>query len=373
MVLTQQALLDMLDRLFPVHWMEPLKSPGPGYEILQAAAKIGERASTAAQRLDDGLQLLTALGGGYADAAVEFSRQGLDACTLKAGSIVKASGSGRQFVLIADVVWAAADQATKAATVRAVLPGWSYNVKGPSTSLDGIAIPGEIDTVSKAYEEPAYADSTVAVRQTADAVGGAFPMLDMLGSDRGMPRLTGEHDAAYRQRIRKLDEVVTPKAIVDFVAQLFAQYAEVASFIETFDPAYQTCYDCPPSSTALDPNLFTYDDPRDPVPFRNRWLDETETRGAFVVVVPRMQPITDWGMCYDDTAMNAAAFLSPLVPGGHRALTAYDAPQTLDVALSPGAYDGVDTGAEGVYNGAWSALQSRKAAGVAALLEREGE
>jgi hypothetical protein len=217
----------------------------------------------------------------------------------------------------------------------------------------------------------------MAVRQVADASGGAAPMLDGLGVDRGMPRIAGEGDPAYRLRLRTLPDTVSPGAVDRAVSSIFAPYGKAHDLVETFEMTYQTCWDAPGDPIAAnpdyDPSLCCYDDPRDPVPFRNRWLDAVEHRAAFIVVVPTIGAIEDVGMAYDDPATDSAGHVSP-DSGGRRAYAAFDVPATFSSVLGlQGGYDGFDLPLQAVYLGTWQAIQSVRAAGVAAVVEREGE
>jgi len=232
----------------------------------------------------------------------------------------------------------------------------------------------------------AFIDTTIQVRQLAAATGGRAPMLDGLGADRGLPRLLGEADDPYRLRIRTLPDTVSPGAIKRTVQRLLDPYSLTGDFIETWDVRYQTCWDADPSiptGRGFDPNLFVYDDPRplygagpghpvpNGLPFYNRWLDDVEQRGAFIVVLPVIPSLIDVGMAYDDTGMTPTDFFS--VVGGQRGYPAYDVPSSFSSGIGlQGGYDGFDVGRNAVYLGIWQTLQSIKAAGVAALVELRG-
>jgi hypothetical protein len=103
--------------------------------------------------------------------------------------------------------------------------------------------------------------------------------------------------------------------------------------------------------------------------FYNRWLDDVEFRGAFIIVVPLLTAVSDVGMGYDDTASVPAAFNTT---AGRRACTAYDVPNTLTAELQ-GGYDGFDLSARAVYFALNQTLQKIKAAGVAAIIELQGQ
>lgn len=370
---TQQDFLDLFDRLLPQAWLAPLQAPGPGYEMLQAWAALGARLSLMEDRIRDGSYFVSAAGAVFATAAVTFSRTGTAAVVLKGGSELTCSLTGHIFKLQADVTWPALDVADKAGVAVAQLPGWHGNVTGPVTTADGTVLPGEIDTLSKALQDPPYADTTITVAQDADATGGISPMLDLLGLSRGLTRFPGELDADYKIRCTTLLDTVSPGAVIRFLASVFAKWGHVAQFSEEWDVTWQTCWDAPGVSVNnFDTNLFTYDDNRPAYPMRNRWLDEVEQHGAFVCVVPNLGAMRDCGMGFDDTAMNPAQHVSADTKG-LRGWAAFDVPNTATSDMLAGGYDGFDLPKQGVYSGLWDNLQAIKAAGVAAIVELAGQ
>jgi hypothetical protein len=382
----QSDFLALDEHLVPQHWIIPIRDTGPGYEQLQAQGKIFERVSLAIQRFHCGSFILSASGGERALVTVEFFRDNASAgpITIKAGTIVTTSKGDRRFVTVADVMLTSGGANDLAIQIQAasVASGWQFDVPGPVTALNGEVLPGEIDTVLMLDMDPPYGDPTIAVRQIDDAEGGQAPMLDGLGLDRGLPRANGETDEQYRARIRRLPDTISPDAMKRNILAYLKLFLinPTFDFIETFELRYQTCWDAdqivgrdPNSGEGVfDPNLFVYDDPRPPVPFRNRWLDETEYRGTFIVVIPILALI-DIGMAYDDTATTPADLVIPNTLFGHRAVNAYDVTTDLDPAIVQGSYDGFDISAAAANKGLFDLLQSIKPAGVSAIIEREGE
>jgi len=374
---TQQDLLDMLERILPMHYLQPLKDPGPGYELYQAAAKVGERLSLAVQRFSGDAYILSSSGGVKATGSVVLYRdapsvEGIPV-VVKAGTTFRASKSGRLFVATADVTFAPAALGPLNIPVAALYEGYNYNEPGVVLTPDGTSLEGEIDTIVTLVEDPPMGDITIRARQESEVTGGLSPALDQQGADRGIYRGVGELDASYRGRIRALPDNISPNAVDRALQQLLLPFGISYDFIETFDVRYQTCWDAPPDSIAgsqYDPNLFCYDDPRSPVPFRNRWLDESEHRGAFIVAVPAYGPVSDVGLAYDDTAMNAADLANPL---GNRAVCAYDAPASVEsFGYRLGCFDGYDVGRATTMKALYDTLQNIKAAGIAAVVELEG-
>lgn len=384
---TQQDILDLFDRLLPDHYLAPLKSPGPGYEYLQGVAAMIARVSEAIAHVGNGNYALIATGGSFATATVEFYRATAihGAVILKAGTKVQ-TVHGFTYILQDDVSFGVGDLGPHAATVKSLNKNWTYNLPGQFTRSNGEIVPGSIDRISVPLMVPAFGDPTIQVRQTTDAVGGSAAMLDGLGDNRGVYRRTGETDEQYRPRIVFLPEVVSPTAInlaISNILQPFLdQLGQTYTYIETWEAKYQTGYDFPVNVTLSDPyggapfsgNVFVYDDPRPPFPFMNRYMDENDYRGAFIVVVPPVPCVADFGMLYDDTAMNAGAFQTPV---GRRAITAYNVPSNTSSTVLQGAYDGQDRQADAeksaIYSGLGAMLEQIKAGGVNVEIVLKGQ
>jgi hypothetical protein len=386
--LTQDEILDLFARVTSPSWLDPIKSgAGPGYEMLQAYAQVLVRASTAVEHLACGAYILTSFGGRKATVIVRFTRSSALAgqVTVKTGTVITTSKGDRRFVTSRDAIltFGGSNDLFVDVPAEAVASGWQWNVPGQVTAANGEILPGEIDTIVSLDTDPPFGDPTIRVEQIAFADGGQAPMLDGLGDDRGLIRHDGETDDQYKFRIRTLPDTVSPDAMKRSILAYLKQVLinPTFDFIETFELRYQTCWDAnqvslvqvaTPGSGTFDPNLFCYDDPRPIVPFRNRWLDETEARGAFIVVLP-LFTLHDIGMAYDDTALTPQDLLIPGTVNGQRAVNAYDVTSALNPAILQGSYDGFDFGAAAVNRGLFDLLQSIKPAGVAAIIERQGE
>lgn len=381
----QAYFLAFFDRNFDAGWLAPLKNtPQSGYETLQAFAAVGARLSAAVANLERGNVIVYASGGSKAAGLVEFYRgtATAGAVTIAAGTIVTTSDGGRDFMTTQPAAFGPSDVGPIAVGVIAVAQGWQWNVPGTVVTARGEVLPGAIDTIKSFVQldpasvlpSPTFLDGTIQVKQVADTTGGADPMLDGLGADRGMVRRSGETDPAYRLRIRTLPDTVSKDAIVRQVTAFLLPYGASAQFIETFEQDYQSCWD---AATGMPPgpdfdNLFVYDDPRPAFPFANRWLDDVEFRGAFIVVVPNFPTLRDYGSPWDDTAVDVAATILPSPTNGQRALAAYDLTTTPPGGL-PWCWDGFDSRKQAVYAALWELLQQLKAAGVSAILELQGQ
>ena len=377
---TQDELLSIFDRILPPTYVEPLKDPGPGYEILQAYAKLFERVSKSVEILSNDSFILSANSGAKAIGSVKLYRDAAHpesiTVIVKSGSIVTTSNGGKDFETIADITFGPTDLGPFDVGVQAIAVGYEYNVLGQATTADGTVIAGEIDTVKNLVEIPDLGDATIKVAQILPTLGGTDSALDSLGLDKGMGRLSGEEDSSYRTRIRTLPDTISKDAILRAVQAMLVPVSASYSYIETWQHEYQECWDSPATAitgSTFNPNLFVYDDPdADAYPFRNRWMDELDHRGCFIVIVSQIQPIMDVGLMYDDIMLLPSQFMSSLT-GGSRAATAYDVPNDINYGYVRGGYDGFDPPRQAIYKGLYDLLQEIKPAGVSAIVELRGQ
>lgn len=189
--MSQDDLLALFDRLLPNHYLAPLKSPGPGYEYLQAVAKMNARVSEAVAHMATGCYIGSATGGTYATATVEFYRDSFlyGAVTLLKGTVV-GTEDGYLYQTMAEVSFGATDLGPHAVQVQALTRGWNWNKPGPVVTASGATVVGSITQLVGPVVSPVAAnfDPTLQVRQTTEATGGSSPMLDGLGLDRGILR-----------------------------------------------------------------------------------------------------------------------------------------------------------------------------------------
>ena len=455
---TATDFLNLFDRLFPLHWLGPIKDPGPGYEVLQAYAKMMARASTAVCVLGGNAFITSAHGGSLAAGAVSLVRDSANALltgahatvsavaggkatitglldvtaamvgsyltlsdcystanegswlitdflssssvkiantgavapdgndgnidwyigipvTVKAGTVVTCSRGGQDFKTTADVTFYPGTFGPYSVGVVAIAKGYEWNRTGTVLTADGTVLAGDIDTIKTLIEDPPLGDLSIRVQHLVDTSGGADAALDQLGLDRGISRRAGEDDVTYRGRVSALPDTISPGAVARACKAALEAYGAGFEIIETWDIAYQTCWDAPfdpIAGSSYDPTCCVYDDPRPATPFRGRWMDESELRGCFIVVVDPLPPIADTGMVYDDTALNATA-LYYTQTGGSRAVGAWDVPSTLGFGYLQGCWDGYDAAKAALFSGLYQTLQAIKAAGVVAVIELNGE
>jgi|WetSurSiteA1Bulk_404760.scaffolds.fasta_scaffold16969_2 hypothetical protein len=375
---TQQDFLDLFDRLFPSHWLEPLKNPGPGYEILQMMAKIGERCSRSISVCIGDSYISSSVGGLKSTGTVEFYRSsphpdGLDVI-IRSGSTVTCSAGGQDFLTTADVMFLASDLGPLSVDIVAVANGYEWNVPGIMFAADGTPLPGEIDTIKNLIETPDFGDSTIKVRQLSATTGGQDASLDEHGSERGCIRYGDESDDSFRARIETLPDTISPSAVSRGCKRILDQYSASFEKIETWDVKFQTCYDAPNVSKTgnFDPMLLVLDDPRSRIPFRGRLLDEATLRGAFVVVVENIQPIRERRFILDDT-VNSCLDLQSRKSGGERCLSAYDLSSVISDQYLQGCYDALDVPRDTVYKSLANTINAVKASGIEAFIAIDGE
>lgn len=373
-----QYFLDLFDRFLDEGFLLPIKNASNGgYEVLQAAARMGERVSTAVKNLECGSYLIFAQGGQKATVTIEFFRETADAgaVTVLRGTVVSTSRHNRKFITLEDAVFGALDVGPIAVTAEAVAFGEQFNVEGRVITPSGITIEGEIDTIDAGQLSPAFGDPTLQVQNVLPATGGRCAYLDGLANNRGIERAVAETSENLRLRARSLPDTVSPDAILRALHRYFDPLGLTFDFIETFEITYQTVYDAPSSSvgtptftTSLptnplyDEDLFAYDDPRDPDPFRNRYLDIIEYRGAFIIILPRLT-LQDLGLAYD----------SPIPPSSDSIIgtPAYDINGLEDFidGVNTAAYDGFDIALSATFAALQAEINEIKPAGVAAIFD----
>lgn len=378
MAFTEDDLLAIADRVLPEDYLDGMKAVGPGYELLQAGAKVFARLSRAADNLDRGLYMISAAGGARATAPIELYRSSATAgaFTQKAGSILRASRGGQQFLLAADVAFGAL-ALTAAGTAIAIADGWEWNVPGPVTTARGEVLPGDIDTIDLPLQDPPYSDPTVLVRQTANATGGAGPMLDALANDRDVFREPNEGDPSLAVRARQIPDVVSPPAIIRQLDRVLGALGISYERVRWWEFQFQSCWDAPDVALgdyAGAAQVFFYDDPRDPATFpdgwRNRW-DGAEAQGAVVIIIDNIAAAEDHGLVYDDPA---TTLVGHQTDRGAYAPGAYDFPEEgvgVIGALRP-AYDGTDIAREKLLRRLYKLLEDITG-GVPFYLELRGQ
>lgn len=82
-------------------------------------------------------------------------------------------------------------------------------------------------------------DLGVGITNLEQPTGGRCGFLDELGNERGLPRLPGEDDDAYRQRIAQPADVVTPGAVIRAGNSVVEPFGEEVCLREVGRPLFQ--------------------------------------------------------------------------------------------------------------------------------------
>lgn len=380
--------LRMFDRRIPDYFIEGIKIQGDGYELFQAMAAVGARASLAVFRSVSGLFIAWASDGVRATGQVELYRDNAlkGAVLVKAGSVVSTSRKnheelqappstgGRKFVTLSDVQFEVADVGPHTVAAQAIAPGWEYNVSGAVRTAAGETIPGEIDTVYELFTDPPFADPTIQVRQIADFSGGQAACLAQLGRERSVVRYDAEPAEAYRARVRQLSDTVSPnaikRAVFIYLHSIIGNDTEFW-FIEPWQLDYQTVWDGPSQTVkAYKPNVFVFDDPRTGTPMFNRWMSEEDAAGAVIIQVPNLRFMDEMGGFFDDPGTDEADFATPGHTGWRRAFGFFDIPHDAAASLTPGIFfDAWDVPRRATYSGLHELLQKIKLGGVMITIE----
>ena len=383
-VYSPEHFLDMFDRTFPFTYMQPLKeADDSGYELFESMSDVAARVSLATQRMECDSFIIYANAGSFATGQVTISRPTGSATQITflsgVNGTVFTTDQGVDFALTLEVVFEPGDLEKTVDTVS-VAQGYEWNVDGDFVSAGGELIPGEINAIKTLNISPPLAYTDWTVTNHMPTTGGAPDMLGAHGADQGMPQQNNESDISYRYRLRTLPDTVSPGAVLRNAHTILDVYPIPFEFIETFYITYQTCMDAPspnpgtpsfqltpPTNPQYDPNLFALDDQRLEPPFRDRYLDLVEMRGAFYIVLA-VVTLDQKSLAFDDPGMVPSDFRDPQTGYG-RGTPATDLTSSMDPSVVFGScYDGLDITFNAAAAAVNNTLQQIRAAGVFALV-----
>jgi len=360
----QVYFLGVLDRAYPSDYIAGLKaSKNSGYELLQANAKIAARISTSINNFECGSYVITADGGLKSTGFIEIWKTDTSAYTLKRGTRV-GTVDGRDFVTTVDQAFDALNLGPFLVPIEAVDVGFEYNTTGELVARNGEIIAGEVAEIRYLVTDPVTFDPSVTIRQINPTSGGRSADLDARARDFGILRNEFESDDEFRLRVTESPDTVSPAAITRGVNRLLRARnpAWSCTLREIGYPNFTGIYYDAGSSSDAPQNPdrnFAWD----MIPaFRpsDRFkllVNSIDSRGFFLVEVPRVNDSRDFGLCYDVSP--AAAY--PLA-------NAYDAP---GLTAKDSAYDGYSTYSGAFYRAIWDLLLSKHAAGVGYNLIQE--
>jgi hypothetical protein len=353
---TQAELLQVIAKSYPADYLVGMRlNAGAGYEIFQTSAKVLSFVSTAVAEVYCCTMLLYARGGQKSGGVVEFYRSAATngAITIAAGSRVRTSKTGREYVLLQAAVFGALELGPKVVAVEAIAFGSEYDVAGQLLAADGEVVPGEIDEISYLFGVAPALDPLMRVRQLVATIGGRSACLDGLGQDLLIPRNLQESDDLYRRRIFSTPDTVSPGAIErgldSLLSPAHACLREIGT--ERFPGFY---FDAGSSADApQDPkHNFAYDMDfvARPADRFKLWTDFTTMRAFFLVGVPALPAGSSFGFVYDGAIGNAFPLFN-----------AYD---TTSASASDAAYDGFVEVDASQNRAIYDMITAKKAGGV---------
>lgn len=220
--LTRDDLVAVLERNFPDHWIEGLLADPSSLSLFEGTiADLLRIQDSWDENFYTGCFILSAPGRARATSTVRLARASGAAVTI---------GTDIRFQDDRGALW---------------LPVASFNV--PASGIPQIVdVPIHTDRVGYylnsfgvlAYE--AIDDLPIGftiVAGSDPASGGVTPFLDQHGKERRVHRSAGETDQQYRNRIRFLEDQVSPKAIAQTVVEVldgFAATKSIAYYISRF-------------------------------------------------------------------------------------------------------------------------------------------
>jgi hypothetical protein len=254
-VLDYSDLLAFIARILPSHVTDGWT--GGGSATYAAYSRQFERLAQRVAEYAESALILQATGEARAVGLVQLNRDDTtERVGWKAGQVFCQTRWGIRYEAVEDVEFGVGVATLTDVPARAELSGFDANVDARDIARwalpTGADRKEQIDWLSGVTESAkdtflAEVDLGFDWRQldpTLDAawvhattafVGGALATLDVLGNERGLPRLEGEGDVAYRRRIRTLPDVLTPGAIRRAVADYLAGTGATFELLEPWE------------------------------------------------------------------------------------------------------------------------------------------
>lgn len=305
---------------------------GP-FTVAVAAQFIGYDGNIAADKINRFLELGTVIVPSQLVNSSSLVRRGIPGSDTLTTEMV-----GRYFRFSAGVT------AEEAAIPRRIVSVFQLGTQPGLVFEPALAVtttPGTLVTVD--VEE--WSELGLVVSQPDEVTGGRGAALDAIGVDRGQGRGAGEDDDAYRERLCKLADIVSPAAIRRIVDRILTPCGVPYRILETRDveSLMGFTWDIHPfdnGGVAIIPKLAN----SQLVGQGIVWLDGSTSVRYFLILVSNSSE-SPWGLSFDDAPTPA--------------MCAYD----------QSAYDGSDLLLDCVAQ-LWTALNEARAAGVAFQIER---
>jgi hypothetical protein len=253
-VLEYEDLLEFLLRFLPSHI-------DAGSTTYAAYARQMERVARRVAEYAESVLILQATGESRTEGLARVIRTDTtERVGFRAGQVFCQTRWGVRYEATADVEFAVGVNLADNIPIRAELSGFDGNVQPGDIGRWALPTGGnrkaEIDWLDGVTESAkdtflAEVDLGFDFRQIGEISGGAWvegkgggdpwlgggalATLDLLGSERGLPRLEGETDIAYRRRIRTLPDVLTPAAIERVVEAYLEGTGATFEFLEPWE------------------------------------------------------------------------------------------------------------------------------------------
>ncbi len=220
--------------------------------------------------------------------------------------LITASGGGTLRALEHSGGVLVAQRLTGTPSAAETLVGESGGASATIASVDqSPELVAEVGTAS--WRVLSWADDLgLEVTNEAWPTGGTHAVLDEIGVDRQVGRVTGESDEVYRPRVSALGDLVSPNAVLRAANRVLAPYGLEARMREVGLPGFRGAFfDGDPAQNDPETN-FAYD--MDPIARpADRWkvnLDLEEMRAFFLIELPRID-LGEFGVFYDVGICNA--------------------------------------------------------------------
>lgn len=222
------------------------------------------------------------------------------------GERIEQAATGAAAVLLgATSAYLAADRAAIPAFAAGTIAGAQ---SGATATFAHVLLSPDMaaEDVTAGWQLLSWAQLGLTASSEAQPVGGASPTLDHIGSERGVGRSPGELQEAYRQRIARRPDVVSPDALVRAMNRVLAPYGlsgclREPSDLDTFEGFF---LDAPAAGPEGRRYAYDLDFAMRPQDRYKLLLDLAEFRGFFIAAVPPMS-LGEFGFALDEGFVNA--------------------------------------------------------------------
>lgn len=302
--LTHDDLIDVLVRNFEPHWLAGLLADPSSLSIFEGMIAVMLRLQDSIdENLFRGAFIIGSQGAASATSTVRLQRP-----SGVAGTIYTTN----RFIDERGAIWR---------------PTVDY-VVAPSGGVQTIDVPitterqgywlNSFEPLTYTIFDDLFDSSFFTILGADEAVGGRAAYLDQHGKERKRFRSSGEDDVTYRNRIRFVEDVVSPAAIARIPVQVLDAFADFRTIVDlivlhglisVLEPFIDSAQ---PSVVGLggrdvpfwDDTMLFYDDPHGAL-FR----DIVDGDAFFDVVMPTPVDPTDGRMFYDDDTGDPGFFL----------------------------------------------------------------